>query len=291
MKRTRKRSAGRLAAPDHGHRLTAVTVFLSLLVLLAAAPASAQTLLDRARADMSDPGNPLLRISTARGEFHVELYPEAAPESVEWFRSLMPHYAGLTFDHIVPGVLIRSSGPGMQELPSSLASAAPAPEINAGQLGLEQQPLMDDTGRVHDWMNLAGRQQFEEEVLVPLYRELDIRDRQSLEERSDEVAARLRDSSLAEAYRRQGYVYDEDMATRPPRAGSVLLLAATPERSSARIAVTLTDTPWLRGRHTVIGQVVGSQSVVRVLGSEPRRGSPPAVIYRIEDSSEEDNGS
>lgn len=287
MKRTRKRSAGNPAASDQGLRLAALTVFLILLALLPAAPASAQTLLDRARAEMSDPDNPLLRISTARGEFHVELYPEAAPESVEWFRSVMPHYSGQTFDHIVPGVLVRSSG----TLPEELTSTAPAPEINAGMLGLEQQPLMDDTGRVHDWMNLADRQQFEAEVLMPLYHELDIRDRQSLEERSDEVAARLRDSSLADAYRRLGYVYDENMATRPPRAGSVLLLAATPERSSAHIAVTLTDTPWLRGRHTVIGQVVGSQSVVRVLGSEPRRGSPPAVIYRIEDSSEEDNGS
>ena len=281
------------AVPDYPAGTIRVAAWLTLLVvaLMAALPATAQTRLERARAAMSDPANPLVRISTARGEFHVELYPEAAPQSVNWFRALMSEYAGQTFDHIVPGVLFRSSGPLTDELPPSLAAQAPRPEINAGLLGLEQQPLMDDSGRVHAWMNLADRQQFEQEVLMPLYRELGISDASRLDGRIDEVAGRLRDSSLADAYRRMGYVYDEDTATRPPRAGSVLLLAATPQRSSARLAVTLTDTPWLRGRHTVIGQVVEGMSVVRVLGSEPRSSSPPAVIYRIEESSnEEDNG-
>lgn len=275
--------------------------------LLSSAPAALGQP-DQTMATPDEPDNPRVRVATARGEFQVELYREAAPASVEWFLTLagqqdavmdngaepsadsasegMPapvsHYAGQHFDRILPGVLIQSSGPLDSELPESLAARAPAPEINAALLGLDQQPLLEADGGLHSWLNITGRRQFEDRILTPLYREMGITDRETLAARSDEVTQRLQESTVADAYRWQGYRYDEQLLSRPPRTGSVLLLAATPQRSSAAIAVTLTDTYWLRGQHTVIGQVVDGMSVVRALGSQPRRGTPPATIYRIE---------
>jgi cyclophilin family peptidyl-prolyl cis-trans isomerase len=153
-----------------------------------------------------------------------------------------------------------------------------------------QQPLLDADGNVHPWLNITDRQQFEQRILTPLYREMDITGREVLADRSDEVTRRLQDSTVADVYRRRGYRYDGALPSRPPRIGSLLLLSVTPERSSATIAVTLTDARWLRGQHTVIGQVVDGMPVVRALGSQPRRGTPPATIYRIETETEE-NGS
>lgn len=285
------------------------TTFALLCCLLLTAPAAlAQPGTARARAAMEDPANPLVRMDTARGEFFVELYPEAAPASVEWFLAVagqsgegveadagldadetpVSHYAGQSFDRILPGVLIQSSGPSNADLPAALTAGAPVPEINATILGLEQQPLFEADGSVHAWLNITDRQQFERRILTPLYRELGISDREALTARSDEVTERLQDSTVADAYRRQGYHHNQELPSRPPRTGSLLLLAATPERSSATIAVTLTDTHWLRGQHTVIGQVVDGMPVVRALGSQPRQGTPPATIYRIERISEED---
>ncbi|MEX1198321.1 MAG: peptidylprolyl isomerase [Pseudohongiellaceae bacterium] len=254
--------------------------------LLLAPMAQAQP--DAVRDAMDDPANPLVRVDTARGQFTVELYPEAAPASVEWFLAVAESYAGQTFSRILPGVLIQSSGPANNELPAPLADRAPAPEVNATILGLEQQPLLNPDGSLHAWLNITDRQQLEERILTPLYRDMGIPDREALAVRSDEVTERLQNSTVADAYRRQGYRFDDELPSRPPRSGSVLLLAESPERSSPTIAVTLTEAHWLRGQHTVIGQVVDGMSVVRVLGSQPRRSTPPATIYRIETDLEED---
>lgn len=289
------------AVPERGqsvcHAMLACLIGLALLCPL---PTAAQDQLQRARADMTDPDHPLLRISTARGAFFVELFPESAPASVDWFLALtgerdgtgnnggrdlpdpVDQYAGLTFNRILPGILIQSNGPEEDELPDTLADAAPPPEINAVMLGLEQQPLLDPRGTVNPWMNIRDRSHFEQAVLAPLYRQMGIDGRSALEARRDEVVGTLRDSTVADAYQRQGYQYDDQLPSRAPRTGSLLLLAATPQRSSGRIAITLTDAPWLRGKHTVIGEVVGSMAVVRALGSEPRPGSSPAIIYGVE---------
>lgn len=277
------------ATPDTERPSVLAAAALLCALLLTAPLALGQP--DAARDAMDDPDNPLVRIDTARGEFLVELYPEAAPDSVEWFLSVAgeeDHYAGQSFDRILPGVLIQSSGPVNDELPAPLAAQAPAPELNAALLGLDNQPLLEADGSLHSWLNITDRQQFEDRILVPLYREMGITDREALAARSDEVTGRLRNSTVADAYRRQGYRYDDELPSRPPRTGSLLLLAESPERSSATIAVTLTETHWLRGQHTVIGQVVDGMPVVRALGSEPRRSTPPATIYRIETGSEED---
>lgn len=62
---------------------------------------------------MENPENPLVKITTPKGEMMLELFPKDAPEHVESFLTLIgkDFYENLTFHRVVPGFVIQGGCP------------------------------------------------------------------------------------------------------------------------------------------------------------------------------------
>lgn len=237
-----------------------------------ATPAAAD--IGSAQASMSDRGNPLLELDTESGAIFLELFPTAAPRNVSHFLEMaqmadqrstvgptepgqLPDMRAAEFLRVVPDTLIQAGFPALDEDPMLRPL-----EINASGLGLAQQPLLDSYGRPHPWLNIADAEDFRQQVLIPLYRDLSIRDRETLAARQDEVLATLQDMNLLQARERLGYRYDNTLPSRRPAQGSVLMVADGPEGNTSGFFILLTDAPWMTGKYTVVGQVVSGMEIV-----------------------------
>ena len=68
------------------------------------------------------PKNPRVVISTSKGDMTVELYPDAAPETVKNFLSYVDEgfYAGTIFHRVIPGFMIQGGGhtPDLEKKPT-----------------------------------------------------------------------------------------------------------------------------------------------------------------------------
>lgn len=232
---------------------------------------------------MENPANPLLLMRTSRGDVYLELFPQAAPRNVANFIALAhgevplvtavtpesrsasgqtPQYwyDNLAFHRVLPGYIIQSGAPQTQGSP--VPDIELDDEINARQLGLHEEKLLDSAGNPHPWLNLQDAEDFQREVLVPLYRELGITSPQMLETRQSEIFSTLRDMTLQQAYENMGYRYNDRLPSRQPLRGAVAMAEAKPNSNRSEFFITLTDTPWLAGRTTIIGQVVEGMDIV-----------------------------
>lgn len=249
---------------------------------------------------MEDPGNPLVLIATSKGPIYIEMLPGEAPENAANFIALAEgevefrdpasgavftprYYDGMRFHRVVPGFVAQAGSPALHPLGSPERSTGD--EINADSLGLDAQPLIAEDRLVNRRLNAADRTEFAEEVLAPLYRVMGIDSEAELLERQREVAGRLADMSLKDAYENQGYRYQSERPTRAVARGAVALAGNGPGRNGPEFFIALRDLPWLSGRHTVIGKVVeGMDAVDRIGSTAAGPESPPrdgAVIYSV----------
>lgn len=216
-----------------------------------------------ARSMMDNPRNPLLEIVTPEGDLYLELFQEAAPRNTAFVLELAQESAyddGLGFTATGADLYIG--------LTQDTATSAPD-EINGRGLGLEQQPLLDAAGRPHPWLNVADERDFQHKVLVPLYRSMGISDRAQLESQQDAVMRRLQQMNLMQVYETMGYRYNAQLASRRPVSNSVLMSNHGPGTNNGGLVITLADTPWLTGTHTVVGRLVSGQSIVRLISRQP----------------------
>lgn len=244
-------------------------------------PATMQALLPL----MDNPRNPLLEISSSEGEIYLELFPDAAPLSVRRVielanGQLMPtatggYYDGLTFHRAVPAHFLQT---GAAERAGRLRPAPIADEINARGLGLEQQKLLDAVGKPHPWMNIADQADFQQRVLTPLYRSLNINGPDQLAAQQERVIQRLRDLNLMQVHELSGYRYNANLPSRRPLAGSVMMANHGPGTNDGELLLSLVDAPWLTATHTVIGRVVSGQTLI---GSISRQPEASVRIYHI----------
>ncbi len=69
------------------------------------------------------------------------------------------------------------------------------------------------------------------------------------------------------------------------RAGRLAMANRGPNTNGSQFFITLRDTPWLNGRHTIFGQVVKGQEVVEKISQVPRdpsdRPLEPVVIRQV----------
>jgi peptidyl-prolyl cis-trans isomerase A (cyclophilin A) len=256
---------------------------LSLLTPLATADVTTAT------QAMENPNNPLLLMRTSRGAIFMELFPESAPRNVANFVALAQaqvplfdvttdsmvqpnYYDGMTFHRVMKNYLIQAGAPRQP--------GAPVPEyqlddeINARQFGLHEIKVLDALGKPHDWLNLKNNEDFQHEVLVPLYRQLEIRTPEALETRQFAVHDALQDMTLMQAYQNQGYRYNDRLISRAPLRGSVAMAGSGPNTNNAEFFITMIDAPWLVGKATIIGQVVEGLDIVdRINQSAAMRGN------------------
>jgi len=229
---------------------------------------------------MENPGNPLLHLQSSIGDVYLELFPQAAPLNVQRVLDLAlgqirppgqlagtGYYDNLTFHRAVRNSFIQLGDPERAARSRPLNSVID--EINARGLGLEQQSLMSPDGSAHPWLNIGDHQDFQQKVLMPLYRTMRIGSEQQLRDQQEAVFRRLNQMNLMQIYEAQGYRYNSSLPSRRPMGGSVLMANYGPGTNDGELIITMSDTPWLTGTHTVIGRVAGGQSVVERISREP----------------------
>ena len=253
-------------------------LIFSLLTSLNTALADTSTAL----VAMEDSQNPLIRISTSKGEMYLELYPLEAPNNVENFIALAEgekeftnlktgepiqsrYYNGMRFHRVVPGFIIQAGSPANN--PLGLQVNLLDDEINANALGLDQIPALNPDGSFADVLNIESKPDFHEEILTPLYSQRNITDVEAALSRQYQVLETLQELSVKSVYENQGYRYDDSLESRPIERGTVALANSGPDSNGSEFFISLTAADWLWGKYTVIGKVVEGQEVMDSIGN------------------------
>jgi cyclophilin family peptidyl-prolyl cis-trans isomerase len=231
---------------------------------------------------MEDSQNPLIRISTSKGEMYLELYPLEAPDNVENFIALAEgekeftnletgepiqsrYYNGMRFHRVVPGFIIQAGSPAVN--PLGLQVSLLNDEIDANALGLDQIPALNPDGSFADVLNIESKPDFHEEILTPLYSQRNITDVEAALSRQYQVLETLQELSVKSVYENQGYRYDDSLESRPIERGTVALANSGPDSNGPEFFISLTAAKWLWGKYTVIGKVVEGQEVMDSIGN------------------------
>ncbi len=241
--------------------------------------------------------NPMVEIRTNMGSIIVELLPQEAPETVANFLGLAtgerpfldplsnlterrPFYDGLLIHRAVDGFVIQGGSPTGQ------GNGGPGytlpDEINALSLGLDRMPVIDEEGYPHRFLNIGSQEDFQNQVLAPLYRDMRINSQAALENNLQAIDRRLRNMSIKELYELQGYTYNENLISRMPVRGVIAMANSGPGSGGSQFFITLRDAEWLAGRHTVFGRVREGMEVAEAIGRIPvDANSRPQVNIRI----------
>jgi peptidyl-prolyl cis-trans isomerase A (cyclophilin A) len=249
---------------------------------------------------MEAPFNPLLLIKSSAGDIYIELFLNEAPNNVENFIALAEgkvelvdpatntrftprYFDGMRFHRVVPDFVIQAGSPGYHPLGS--AEETLRDEINADYLGLNQLPAMNEDGTFNALLNINDRTDFEDQILSPLYRRLNIDTEIDLLIRQTEVLQQLQQMTVKNVYENQGYRYRTANPSHAVTRGAVALANMGPDDNGPEFFISLIDADWLTGKHTVIGRVVEGMDVVDRIGAvavHPLRFSRSStVIYSV----------
>jgi len=230
------------------------------------------------------PTNPLIVISTNRGDMLLELFADEAPETVANFMGLAagtkaftdpvtgeqvmrPFYDGLIFHRVIDDFMIQGGSP------TGDGEGTPgyefADEINAESLGLDKMMLLDAQGAPNPVLGIRSQSDFQQRVLMPLYRKLGITSQETLTARVAEVDERLRTMSVKENYELLGYHYITTVKSHAPVRGVIAMANSGPDTNGSQFFINLADTEWLTGKHTVFGKVRAGMQVLDAIGKVP----------------------
>jgi len=226
--------------------------------------------------------NPVYVIQTTLGDIEVELFQSEAPKTVANFVGLAegtkefkdsrtgekvkrPYYNGLIFHRVIQNFMIQGGCP--------LGNGRGGPgytfedEIDATALGLDKIKAFDLKKGPHRFLMIRNQEEYQRNILMPLFRVMKINSQEELNQRKKEVEARLDKLTLKEAYENMGYVYSENGSRHPPVRGSLAMANAGPNTNGSQFFINLVDTDWLTGKHTVFGKVVKGMDVVDKIGA------------------------
>ena len=86
-----------------------------------------------------------------------------------------------------------------------------------------------------------------------------------------------------------GYTFEDEVPAGGPtfnQVGRLAMANAGPNTNGSQFFVTVAETPWLNGKHTIFGQVTDGYDVVEAISKLPTRGQDrpvdDVVIERIE---------
>ena len=245
-------------------------------------------------------GNPLVLMQTGLGDIVLELFAQEAPEAVANFlglangtkaftdpvtslETMRPYYDDQVFHRVINGFMIQGGSP------TGAGDGSPgykfSDEISAASLGLDKMPVLDSNGVPNAVLGIRSQQDFQQRVLGPLYRTLNITNQQQLEIRIAEVDQKLRELSVQQSLELLGYHYHNDLQSHAPLKGVIAMANSGPDSNGSQFFITLADTPWLTGKHTVFGKVRAGQEVVEAIGKvsvdESSRPLQPATIITV----------
>lgn len=225
--------------------------------------------------------NPLVILSTTRGDMLLELFPREAPRTVENFLGLAegtipftdaysgeqtqaPFYDGLVFHRVIDGFMIQGGSP------TGTGDGTPGytipDEIDAVSLGLDKMLVLDEEGYPNPVLGVRSQEDFQQRVLLPLYQDLGIDSQAALDARVAEVDRRVRAMTVKEQLELLGYRFSAGLQSRAPVRGVIAMANSGPDSNGSQFFINLADTEWLLGRHTVFGKVRAGLEVLDAIG-------------------------
>ena len=249
---------------------------------------------------VDNPGNPLVLMQTSAGDIVLELFPQEAPETVANFlglangtkafidaatgmETMQPFYDNLVFHRVIGGFMIQGGSP------TGAGDGSPGyhfgDEISAVSLGLDKMLVLDGNGVPNAVLGIRSQAEFQQRVLGPLYRSMNITSQQQLDSRIAEVDQHLRELSVQQNLEMQGYHFHNELQSHAPVKGVIAMANSGPDSNGSQFFITLADTPWLTGKHTVFGKIRTGQDVVDMIGKvkvdEASRPVQPVVITLV----------
>ena len=228
------------------------------------------------------PENPIYIIKTSMGDIQIELFADKAPDTVNNFIGLAegtkeftdpktgkkvkrPFYDGLIFHRVIKDFMIQGGCP--------LGNGTGGPgykfkdEIDAAALGLDKIMAMDKSKGPHPYLMIRSREDYQRNIMSPLFKKLNINSQEELDRRKEELEKILFSMTVKDVLENMGYVYTEKGSPYPPERGCLAMANSGPNTNGSQFFINLVDTDWLMGRHTVFGKVVKGQDIVDKIGS------------------------
>lgn len=241
--------------------------------------------------------NPVVIMKTSQGNIRLELWPDAAPETVKNFTDLAegrkafkdaksgkeetkPFYDGLTFHRVIKDFMIQGG------CPLGTGTAGPGyqfkDEVNAEGLGLHELDAIRE-GQTHPWLLIRSQEDFQRLVLGPALQKMGIKSEEEFKAKMEEIQKTVNAMSLQDVYVNQGYVFDKSLAPKKPLRGVIAMANSGPNTNGSQFFINVTDTPHLTGKHTVFGKVIEGMDVVdKISKLETDASSKPNTPVTIE---------
>jgi cyclophilin family peptidyl-prolyl cis-trans isomerase len=202
-------------------------------------------------------------LETDKGALVLELYPDAAPKTVDNFVYLInkKYFDGVAFHRVIPGFMAQSGDP------SGTGRGSPGytfeDEINADALGLNTKKVSEApeyTGFVQQMTNRA------------VVERLGIKTEADWKKRQDEVQAEFRRisvkimaMSVKSMLEMAGYRFTPKLPSKYPEKGSLAMANSGPDTNGSQFFINQVRTPHLTGLHTVFGQLISDFSVLETI--------------------------
>lgn len=244
-----------------------------------------------------NPANPVVIMKTNQGDIQLELFKNAAPETVANFIGLAegtkeftdpktkkktkrPFFDGLIFHRVIKGFMIQGGDP--------LGSGKGGPgyrfkdEINAIELGLDKIKALKKDGGFHSYLMIRSQKAYQRTLLMPLWRKLKIKNKKEWESKKKEINKIINNLTIKDVYENQGYVFNDKLKSQKPLKGYISMANSGPNTNGSQFFINLIDTPHLTGKHTVFGKVIEGMDVVEKIGQvKVGNGSKPKEDVKI----------
>lgn len=221
-------------------------------------------------ADVPDRKGMFAVIHTDRGDLVVELFPEAAPKTVENFVKLSNDgfYDGIIFHRVIPNFMAQTGDP------QGNGTGGPGykfeDEISAKALGLDEQKAGENG-------------YYNRQISQIVVDRLGISTQQEFNQRMNEVqreADRLSQLSAEEVLTMAGYSYNNALPSVQAKKGALGMANSGPNTNGSQFFINQVATPHLNGLHTFFGQL--EEESFPVLNTIIEAGNGNSKIESIE---------
>jgi len=185
----------------------------------------------------------------------------------------LKYYNGIIFHRVIPNFMIQTGDPtGTGRGGNAFSGGKFNDEINADALGLNKMLVGDSQGGRQMASRLAVKQ-------------LKIKSRSEFMKRLEEVKSITTDIkqwSMKKMYQKSGYRYTSGLKSRKALKGVLAMANAGPDTNGSQFFITVADTPWLDGKHTVFGKVISGMDIVeKISKAKTLAANKPATEIKI----------
>jgi len=219
----------------------------------------------------------IVTMNTRLGSIRIRLHWDAAPRTCLNFIKLAKKgfYKGIIFHRVIKNFMIQGGDP------TGTGTGGPgykfADEINADALGLANMSISKA---------LLQRRTSTRDLYMAAIRKLKIKTKSAYMARTKEIKRFVKTIkntwTLKRLFQYMGYTYTSGLKSRKAERGSLAMANSGPDTNGSQFFINVVHTPWLNGKHTVFGTVIGGMPVVDSISKVPTgAGSKPRTPVTI----------